>query len=112
MATPLNGARMTVLSRFVCSSSIWRLGDAHLFARRGDPRLEGIDFGLRLVDFGRRDQLILDELHDAAERELRLGQPHLALAHVAAGRLGLGLGQRQRGTERRVVQPREHLALP
>ena len=109
IATPLKGARMTVLSRFVCSSSIWRLDDAHLLARRGDPRFEGIHFGLRLVDLGCRDQLILDELHDATERELRFGQSHFALAHVAAGRFGLRLGQRQRRAKRGVVEAGEHL---
>ncbi len=111
IATPLNGARMTVLSRLVRSSSVCRSATRTCSRAARNPRVERIDFRLRLVDLGLRRELILHQLQHAAERNARLGEAHFVLADGSPRRFGLRLGERQRRARRRVVEPREHLSF-
>ena len=110
-ATPLNGARMIVLSRSVCCIADLAFRDAHHLARGGDARRHRIDIGLRLIDFRLRHDTLLHQLRAAAERDARVGEPDLVFRDVAPRRLGLRLRERQRRPRIRIVQAREHLAF-
>ena len=68
IATPLNGARMTVLSSAVCCSATWLAATlicSRVDASAGDQR---VDLGLRLVDLGGRREPVLAELLLAPKR--------------------------------------------
>ena len=97
IAMPLNGARMTVLSRLVRSTSICRSATRTCSRAACDARLERIDLGPRGVDVGlRRPARPRGARCRAPSVDLRLGEPHFVLADAAARGLGLRLGQRQR----------------
>ena len=54
IATPLNGARITVSVEVGLARVDLALGDLHLLLRQRDPRLQRVDLRLRLVDLGAR----------------------------------------------------------
>ena len=112
IATPLNGARMIVSSRFVLCQRHLLLRHPHLLLRGENARVERVDLRLRGLDFGLGGQAAGDEPLQPRERQLRFVQAHFVLADAAPGRCRLRFGQRQRRPQRRVVEPREHLALP
>ena len=62
IATPLNGARMTVSSIAVCCRAIWLSATLTCSCADVDARDERIDFGLRVVDVVRRVQAFLAQL--------------------------------------------------
>ena len=114
IATPLNGARMTVLSRSVCCTRDLALGDARpaRAARRSAPRCESTS-ACACVDLGLRSTTpSLTSCVPPAERQLRLGEPHLVLAHGRArGDSACASASASAARGVRVVEPGEHLAL-
>ena len=91
MATPSNGARTTMSARSVFAGGDLRLGDLDLLLRHRNPRLERLDLRLRGVELGARDDLVLDQLLPAAERQLCFAQPRLVLGGCPPGGVELRL---------------------
>ena len=110
IATPLKGARMIVLSRWSAELDL-SFGDVHLLAQRADARVDRVD--IPPWQRSRSACVTTPSLRSVvmrAERQLRLGEADLVLAHRPMRAACLRFGQRQRRPRRRVVKPGKHLA--
>ena len=98
IATPLNGARMTVSSIAVCCIAIWLSATFTCSCADAMRAIERIDFGFRVVDVVGRVQALLAQLLLALQHHARLCEPHFAFRDLPL-----------RGFELRAIQPERGL---
>ena len=87
-----------------------RLGDAHLFARDHEPRLQAVHRHAGLIAGLLGHELALPQLVDPLELPLGVVEIDSQVAEGRGGRVTLGHGRCQPGARVGIVEPRQHLA--
>ena len=111
IAMPLNGARTIVSSSAVCCSSTCRSATAVCCFSASMRAAVESKLARAASSSATVDDADLRELREPVQIDPGLIEPHFVLANRASRRFGLRLGQRQRGAERRIVEPGEDLAF-